>query len=91
MNKLTSEGTTITTDMERELEKKAIKSVCAKKQTIKSAWEVGVGPVLRKKDHWMIPDSSQPPSVETENLQNQVVALKEELKQNKEKLRQSNE
>jgi len=49
MAKLISEGTTLTTTMEHELERQAIKSVCAKEKTMKSAWEVGVGPVLRKK------------------------------------------
>ncbi|KAL8265410.1 hypothetical protein R6Q59_023540 [Mikania micrantha] len=68
--KLISEGTTITTTMQHELEKEAIKSVCAKEKTRKSAWEVGVGPVLRKKDFWMTSEaqSSQPPSNEAETL-----------------------
>ncbi|KAK9070575.1 hypothetical protein SSX86_010977 [Deinandra increscens subsp. villosa] len=101
MNKLISEDVEITSAMEHEIEKEAIKSVYAKTKTTKSAWEVGVGPVLRKKDNWMTSsgaEQSQPASSETENLKDQVVQLQEELKknkeeldQNKEKLRQSDE
>ncbi|MFS7890435.1 hypothetical protein Hanom_Chr00s000075g01618971 [Helianthus anomalus] len=53
LDELNSKGITITTTMEHQLEKEAIKSVCARKKTIQSAWEVGGGPVLRKKDSWM--------------------------------------
>ncbi|KAL8265851.1 hypothetical protein R6Q59_003195 [Mikania micrantha] len=45
MTKLTFERTTITTAMEHEIEKEAIRSVCAKEKTTNSAWVVGVGPV----------------------------------------------
>ena len=45
--------TQITTVMEHEVERQAIKSVCGRKKTIQSAWEVGVGLVMRKKDYWM--------------------------------------
>ncbi|KAL8238585.1 hypothetical protein R6Q59_015152 [Mikania micrantha] len=85
--KLTSEGMTITTAMEHELEKEAIRSVCAKEKITKSAWDVGVGPILRKKDLWMASEaqSSQPHSNEAEALRNQVDSLKDELKQSNEK------
>ncbi|KAK1414053.1 hypothetical protein QVD17_29791 [Tagetes erecta] len=75
--KLVSEGTTITTTMHHELENDAIQSVCAKEKTIKSAWKVGVGPVLRKKDFWMTSEaeSSRPPSNENETLRNKVASL----------------
>lgn len=88
MAKLSSEGLTITTTMEHELEKEAIRSVCAKDKTRKSAWDVGVGPVLRKKDFWMTSEAqpSQPLASEAEiALQNQVASLKEKLKQSNEK------
>ncbi|KAJ0570463.1 hypothetical protein HanHA300_Chr05g0178271 [Helianthus annuus] len=49
LDELNSKGITITTTMEHQLEKEAVKSVCGRKKTIQSAWEVGVGPVLRKK------------------------------------------
>jgi hypothetical protein len=49
LDKLKDEGTTqITTVMEHEVERQAIKSVCGRKKTIQSAWEVGVGIVMRK-------------------------------------------
>ncbi|KAL8253907.1 hypothetical protein R6Q59_032128 [Mikania micrantha] len=87
MTKLASEVTTITTTMEHELGKEAIRSVCVKEKTTKSAWDVGVGPVLRKKDFWITLEaqSSQPPSNEAEALRNQVDSLKDELKQSNEK------
>ncbi|KAL8239570.1 hypothetical protein R6Q59_016137 [Mikania micrantha] len=49
VNELTLKGTAITTTIEHDLEKEAIQSVCGKQKTLQSAWEVGVGPVLRKK------------------------------------------
>ncbi|KAK9048735.1 hypothetical protein SSX86_032299 [Deinandra increscens subsp. villosa] len=101
INKLISQNVEVTSAMEHEIEKQAIKSVCAKVKTTKSAWEVGVGPVLRKKDNWMTSsgsEESQPASSETKNLKDHVVELEEKLKknteeldQNKEKLRQSDE
>ncbi|KAF5785698.1 hypothetical protein HanXRQr2_Chr10g0431711 [Helianthus annuus] len=85
--KLISEGTTITTTTDHELEKEAIESVCAKEKTTKSAWKVGVGPVFRKKDFWMTSEagSSQPSSREAEALRNKVALLEEKLKQSNEK------
>ncbi|MFS7966175.1 putative transposase, Ptta/En/Spm, plant [Helianthus anomalus] len=70
LDELNSKGITITTTMEHQLEKEAIKSVCGRKKTIQSAWEVGVGPVLRKKDSWMksVAESSQRDSSENESL-----------------------
>jgi hypothetical protein len=87
MEELISKGTIITTAMAHELERKAIRTVCGKDKTIQSAWEVGVGPVFRKKDSWMksAAESSQRNSNETENLRNEVTELKEELKQSNDK------
>ncbi|KAM0041642.1 hypothetical protein Hdeb2414_s0011g00369751 [Helianthus debilis subsp. tardiflorus] len=87
MARLNTEGTIVTTAMEHDVERKAIKSVCGRAKTIQSAWEVGVGPVLRKKDNWMksAVESSQRDSTENEDLRNEVTELKEELKQSNEK------
>ncbi|XP_076956530.1 uncharacterized protein LOC143631762 [Bidens hawaiensis] len=84
VDKLNSEGTTITIAMEHGLEKQAIKAVCGKKKTIQSAWEIGVGPVLRKKDSWMksVAESSLRESSEKEELRNKVIEL--EAKQKRE-------
>ncbi|KAI3826597.1 hypothetical protein L1987_00645 [Smallanthus sonchifolius] len=89
MDESNSEGTTIDTAMEHKFEKAAIKSVCGRQKSIQSGWEIGVGPVLKKKDNWMKPvaESSQRDSIETnEDLRNQVTAFKEKLKQNEEKM-----
>ncbi|MFS7942992.1 hypothetical protein Hanom_Chr06g00495011 [Helianthus anomalus] len=82
LDELNSKGITITTTMEHQLEKEAIKSVCGRKKTIQSAWEVGVGPVLRKKDSWMksVAESSQRDSSENESLRNKVIALEAKQK-----------
>ncbi|XP_076917453.1 uncharacterized protein LOC143577528 [Bidens hawaiensis] len=87
MEKLISEGTTVTTSMEHGIEKEAIKSVCGRKKTIQSGWEVGVGPVLRKKDRWMksIAKSTQRDSSENEVLRNKVITLEAEQKRDKDK------
>ncbi|MFS7929356.1 putative transposase, Ptta/En/Spm, plant [Helianthus anomalus] len=87
LDELNSKGITITTTMEHQLEKEAIKSVCGRKKTIQSAWEVGVGPVLRKKDSWMksVAESSQRDSSENESLRNKVIALEAKQKRDKEK------
>ena len=87
MEKLISEGTTVTTSMEHEIEKDAIKSVCGRKKTIQSGQEVGVGPVLRKKDRWMksIAESTQRDSSENEVLRNKVITLEAEQKRDKDK------
>ncbi|KAJ0715163.1 putative transposase, Ptta/En/Spm, plant [Helianthus annuus] len=87
MARLNTEGTIVTTAMEHDVERKAIKSVCGRAKTIQSAWEVGVGPVLRKKDNWMksAVESSQRDLTENEDLRNEVTELKEELKQSNEK------
>ncbi|KAI3815754.1 hypothetical protein L1987_15435 [Smallanthus sonchifolius] len=49
MDESNSEETTIDTAMEHKFEKAAIKSVCERQKTIQSGWEIGVGPVLKKK------------------------------------------
>ncbi|KAL8193572.1 hypothetical protein R6Q57_026707 [Mikania cordata] len=83
IDKLTSEGTTVTTSMEQKLEKEAIKSVCGKDKTIQSGWEVCVGPVMKKKDAWMksIAQPSQGEATTREankDLKNQINELKEQ-------------
>ncbi|KAK1431790.1 hypothetical protein QVD17_08449 [Tagetes erecta] len=88
MNKINSEGTTIDAAMEHKLEDEAIKSVCGRQKTLQSGWEIGVGPVFRKKDYWMklTAESSQQNSSETtEDVKNEVTELKEKLKQSNEK------
>ncbi|KAF5816032.1 hypothetical protein HanXRQr2_Chr03g0129851 [Helianthus annuus] len=87
LDELNSKGITITTTMEHQLDKEAIKSVCGRKKTIQSAWEVGVGPVLRKKDSWMksVAESFQRDSSENESLRNKVIALEAKQKRDKEK------
>ncbi|KAK1412236.1 hypothetical protein QVD17_33317 [Tagetes erecta] len=81
--KLVSEGTTITTTMYHELENEAIQSVCAKEKTKKSAWKIGVGPVLRKKDFWMTSEaeSSRPPSNENETFLNKFASLEKKVEE----------
>ncbi|KAL8197945.1 hypothetical protein R6Q57_030051 [Mikania cordata] len=83
IDKLTSEGTTVTTSIERKLEKEAIKSVCGKDKTIQSVSEVCVGPVMKKKDAWMksIAEPSQGEATTreaNEDLKNQINELKEQ-------------
>ncbi|KAK1427930.1 hypothetical protein QVD17_16682 [Tagetes erecta] len=78
MDKLNSEGTTITTAMEHKLEKEAIKSVCGKQKTIQSGCEVGVGPVFRKKDIWKksaVESSQRDSSESNKGLRNHVTTL----------------
>ncbi|KAL8244827.1 hypothetical protein R6Q59_011085 [Mikania micrantha] len=87
VNELTLKGTVITTTIEHNLEKEAIQSVCGKQKTLQSAWEVGVGQVLRKKDSWMntsVQSSHQDSSSTNEDLKNQVIALKKELEHSNE-------
>ncbi|KAL8260218.1 hypothetical protein R6Q59_028171 [Mikania micrantha] len=87
VNELTLKGTVITTTIEHNLEKEAIQSVCGKQKTLQSAWKVGVGQVLRKKDSWMntsVQSSHQDSSSSNEDLKNQVIALKKELEHSNE-------
>ncbi|KAL8228419.1 hypothetical protein R6Q57_016003 [Mikania cordata] len=94
VEKLILEGTVITTAIEHNLEKEAIKSVCGKQKTLQSAWQVGVGPVLRKKDSWMntgVQSSHQDSSHTNEDLKNQVIALKKELEHSNEKYQRMSE
>ncbi|KAL8199826.1 hypothetical protein R6Q57_013394 [Mikania cordata] len=88
VNELTLKVTVITTAIEHNLEKEAIQSVCGKQKTLQSAWEVGVGQVLRKKDSWMktsVQSSHQDSSHTNEDLENQVIALKKKLEDSNEK------
>ncbi|XP_076886338.1 uncharacterized protein LOC143536171 [Bidens hawaiensis] len=87
MDKLVYEGITVTTSIEHEIEKEAIKSVCGRKKTIQSAWEVGAGPVFRKKNSWMklVAESSEQDTSENEVLKNKVIALEAKQKREKEK------
>ncbi|KAK9053684.1 hypothetical protein SSX86_024758 [Deinandra increscens subsp. villosa] len=90
MARLKSEGTICTTAIEHEIEKQAIKSVCGKEKTLKSAWEFGVGPVLKKKDKLMkmVAESSKDNSTEDDEdvrkklqvLENENSLLKKFLK-----------
>ncbi|KAL4565074.1 hypothetical protein LXL04_029156 [Taraxacum kok-saghyz] len=59
--KLDSAGTTITPEMEYEIEKNAVTTVCSKPKTILSGWESSSGPVMRKKDipYFLASESSQ--------------------------------
>ncbi|KAL8240259.1 hypothetical protein R6Q59_013614 [Mikania micrantha] len=94
VDKLTLEGTVITTAIEHNLEKEAIKSVCGKQKILQSAWQVGVGPVLRKKDSWMntsVQSSHQDSSQTNEDLKNQIIALKKELKHSIDKYQRMSE
>ncbi|KAL8240225.1 hypothetical protein R6Q59_013580 [Mikania micrantha] len=94
VNELTLKGTVITTAIEHNLEKEAIQSVCGKLKTLQSAWEVGVGQVLRKKDSWMkasVQSSHQDSSHTNEDLENQVIALKKKLEDSNEKYQRMSE
>ncbi|KAL8225806.1 hypothetical protein R6Q57_018363 [Mikania cordata] len=94
VNELTLKGTVITTSIEHNLEKEAIQSVCHKQKTLQSAWEVGVGQVLRKKDSWMktiVQSSHQDSSHTNEDLENQVIALKKNLEDSNEKYQRMSE
>ncbi|KAL8251083.1 hypothetical protein R6Q59_034776 [Mikania micrantha] len=94
VEKLALEGTVITTTIEYNIEKEAINSVCGKQKTLQSAWQVGVGPVLRKKDSWMntsVQSSHQDSSHTNEDLKNQVIALKKELEHSNDKYQRMSE
>ncbi|KAL8201803.1 hypothetical protein R6Q57_010950 [Mikania cordata] len=84
----------ITTAIVYNLEKEAIQSVCGKHKTLQSAWEEGVGQVLRKKDSWMntsVQSPHQDSSHTNEDLKNQVIALKKELEHSNEKYQRISE
>ncbi|KAL8224000.1 hypothetical protein R6Q57_019475 [Mikania cordata] len=63
-------------------------------KTLQSAWEVGVGQVLRKKDSWMktsVQSSHQDSSHTNEDLENQVIALKKKPEDSNEKYQRMSE
>ncbi|KAL8209036.1 hypothetical protein R6Q57_008448 [Mikania cordata] len=94
VEKLTLDGTVITTAIEHNLENEVIKSVCGKQKTLQSAWQVGVGPVPRKKDSWMntsFQSSHEDSSHTNEDLKNQVIAPKKELEHSNDKYQRMSE
>nr|KAJ0192818.1 hypothetical protein LSAT_V11C800435250 [Lactuca sativa] len=91
--KLVSAGISITPEMEYEIEKKAVKTVCARHKTLLSGWEASSGPIMRKKDLHILSaaEPSQSASTDEMALKNKVTALEEEVRENKEKVKQSEE
>ncbi|KAL4567206.1 hypothetical protein LXL04_022782 [Taraxacum kok-saghyz] len=83
--KLVSAGTTITLEMEYEIEKNAITTVCSKPKTLLSECESSSGPVMRKKDipYFSASESSQSTSKDDEEWKSKYVALEEEQRINK--------
>nr|KAJ0192870.1 hypothetical protein LSAT_V11C800438710 [Lactuca sativa] len=91
--KLVSTGISITPEMEYEIEKKVIKTVCAKHKTLLSRWKASSGPIMRKKDLHIL-STTEPSQLASTNemaLKNKVTALEEEVRENKEKVKQSEE
>ncbi|CAI9276983.1 unnamed protein product [Lactuca saligna] len=91
--KLVSAGISITPEMEYEIEKKVVKTVCARHKTLLSRWEASSGPIMRKKDLHILSaaEPSQSASTDEMALKNKVTALEEEVRENKEKVKQSEE
>ncbi|KAL4561611.1 hypothetical protein LXL04_033781 [Taraxacum kok-saghyz] len=87
--KLVSAGITITPEMEYEIEKNAVTTVCSKPKTLLLGWESSSGPVMRKKDipYFLASESSQSTSKDDEEWKIKYVALEEEQRINKEELR----
>ena len=87
--KLVSAGITITPQMEYEIEKNVVTTVCSKPKTLLSGWESSSGPVMRKKDipYFLASESSQSTSKDDEEWKSKYVALEEEQRINKEELR----
>ncbi|CAH1420912.1 unnamed protein product [Lactuca virosa] len=85
--KLVSAGTSITQEMEYDIEKKVIKTVCAKHKTLQSGWEASSGPVMRKKDIHLLStaETSQSASKDEEDMKSKIVALEEEVRINEPK------
>ncbi|KAL4576381.1 hypothetical protein LXL04_012474 [Taraxacum kok-saghyz] len=72
--KLVSAGTTISPEMEYEILKNVVTTVCFKTKTLLLRWESSSGPVMRKKDY-------------SQQWKSKHAALEEEQHINKEKLR----
>nr|KAJ0213824.1 hypothetical protein LSAT_V11C400180260 [Lactuca sativa] len=91
--KLVSAGTSITQEMEYDIEKKVIKIVCAKHKTLLSGWEASSGPVMRKKYIHLLStvETSQSASKDEEDMKSKIVALEEEVRINEQKVKQSEE
>ncbi|CAH1423778.1 unnamed protein product [Lactuca virosa] len=91
--KLVSAGTSITQEMEYDIEKKVIKTICAKHKTLQSGWEASSGPVMRKKDIHLLStaETSQSASKDEEDMKSKIVALEEEVRINEQKVKQSEE
>ena len=91
--KLVSAGTSITQEMEYDIEKKVIKTICAKHKTLHSGWEASSGPVMRKKDIHLLStaETSQSASKDEEDMKSKIVALEEEVRINEQKVKQSEE
>ncbi|CAI9277874.1 unnamed protein product [Lactuca saligna] len=68
--KLVSAGTSITQEMESDIEKKVIKTICAKHKTLQSGWEASSGLVMRKKDIHLLStaETSQSASKDEEDM-----------------------
>ncbi|CAI9299780.1 unnamed protein product [Lactuca saligna] len=91
--KLVSAGTSITQETEYDIEKKVIKTICAKHKTLQSGWEASSGPVMRKKDIHLLStaETSQSASKDEEDMKSKIVALEEEVRINEQKVKQSEE
>ncbi|CAH1413664.1 unnamed protein product [Lactuca virosa] len=91
--KFVSAGTSITQEMEYDIEKKVIKTICAKHKTLLSGWEASSGPVMRKKDIHLLStaETSQSASKDEEDMKSKIFALEEEVRINEQKVKQSEE
>ena len=87
--KLRAAGTTITPEMEYEIEQKAVTTICSKPKTLQSGWEASSGPIMRKKDiaFFSAAKSSQSASNDEEDWKSKYVAMEEEQRTTKEELR----
>ncbi|KAL4583268.1 hypothetical protein LXL04_007836 [Taraxacum kok-saghyz] len=87
--KLVSAGTTITPEMEYEIEQNAVTIVCSKPKTLRSGWEASIGPVMRKKDipFFSATKSSQSTSKDEEDWKSKYLELEEEQRITKDELR----
>lgn len=87
--KLLSAGTTITPEMEYEIEQNAVTTVCSKPKTLQSGWQASTGPIVRKKDipFFSASESSQSSSKDEVDWKSKYVAIEEEGRIIKEELR----